>query len=149
MSKMGEPNGVLVTIGKGGWSVRNPNKHDETGRVTQSGTISGYGDGWQEHILPGVPIVDARELGDKLLKWSLQSPMVDPDLEGIRGAKVEQNLGGINEHPSFPMVASGLHPTVKTMLALGNLEKCSVEEYVQLATEYGCKVTYYERSAHR
>lgn len=133
-----------MTIGRGGWTVYLPNKHNpETGRVAQTGRITGHGDGWEKHIEPGTPIVDTRTIPtDMLLKWSLQSPLVNPDLKGFRGAKVEQDFDGVDKHPNFEMIAEGLHPTYKTMLALGNLSSVSVEEYVKLAEEWGATVTY-------
>jgi len=141
----GERTGVLVTIGRNGWTVFKPNTHDETGRVTRTERVSGYGDGWDKYISPGTPIVDGRTIpDDKLLKWVMQQPLVDPDLKGDTGAKVEHSLGGMDDDPSFPMVASGLlHPTYKAILAYGNCSKCSVEDYVRLAREWGATVTYY------
>ena len=143
---MSEANGVLVTVGRGGWTVYKPNEHDDTGRVTSKGTVSGYADGdWGKYVSPGTPIVDTRTIPtENLLTWSLQSPLVDPDLKGMRGAKVEHDLAGIDKHPDFERIASGLHPTMKGMIAYGNLGYVSVEEYVQLATEWGATVTHQE-----
>jgi len=129
-----------------GWFI-NPTNTTKTGRVSRTGHIQGYGEDWKERIEPGIPVVDTRTIPtDMLLKWSLQSPLINPDLKGVRGAKVEQDFDGVNKHPNFDMMAEGLHPMYKTMLTLGNLSSVSVEEYVKLAEEWGATVTYYAES---
>ncbi|GAF95717.1 unnamed protein product, partial [marine sediment metagenome] len=108
-----------------------------------TGTISGYGDGWQEHVKPGTPVVDTRSIPeDKILKWALQSPMVNPDLEGVRGAKVEQDYAGLDENPAFDMV-NMMPPSMRRLAHVSNMGYVSVEEYCQLAEEWGATVYEY------
>ena len=121
-----------------------PNTHRPDGSVSSRGTISGYGEGWQKYVEPGTPVVDTRSIPeDRVLKWALQSPMVDPDLKGFRGAKVEQDYAGLNEHPDFDMVVAGMHPSMKTLAHVSNLGYVSVEEYCRLAAEWGATVYEY------
>lgn len=136
--------GVLVHIGRRGWTVTKPNEHRPDGLVSSTGTITGYGDGWQKYVEPGTPVVDTRSIpDDQILKFALQSPMVDPDLEGFRGAKVEQDYAGLDEHPSFDMVIAGMHPSMKTLAHISNMGYVSVEEYCKLADEWGATVYEY------
>lgn len=96
------PSGIMVHIGRRGWTVTMPNQHRPDGSVSSTGTISGYGDGWQEHVEPGTPVVDTRSIPeDKILKWALQSPMVNPDLEGVRGRQGGAGLRGSGREPRF------------------------------------------------
>ncbi len=140
---MSETNGVLVHFHKRGWTVTKPNTHRPDGSVSSRGTISGYGDGWQKYVEPGTPVVDTRSIpDDKLLKWALQSPMVDPDLKGFRGAKVEQDYAGLDEHPDFDMVDM-MHPSKRLMAHVSNMGYVSVEEYCKLAGEWGATVYEY------
>jgi len=135
--------GVLVHFHKRGWTVTKPNTHRPDGSVSSRGTISGYGDGWQKYVEPGTPVVDTRSIpDDKLLKWALQSPMVDPDLKGFRGAKVEQDYAGLDEHPDFDMVDM-MHPSIRTLAHTANMGYVSVEEYCKLAGEWGATVYEY------
>lgn len=138
--------GVLVHLHKKGWTVTKPNTHRPDGSLASSGKIEGYGDdGWQKHVEPGVPVVDTRSIPkDKILKWALQSPMVDPDLKGIRGAKVEQDYAGLDEEPSFDMVVAGMHPSLKNLAHISNMGYVSVEEYCKLAAEWGATVYEYQ-----
>lgn len=122
------------------------NVHDpETGRVTMTGTVTGYGDhGWERHVEAGCPVVNTRDIpDDKILKWALQSPMVDPDLKGVRGVKVEQSYGDFGGAEKDML--NYMHPTFKLIAHLGNLQKVSVEEFVLLAKETGATVTYYKQ----
>ena len=136
-------NGVLVHFHKRGWTVTKPNTHHPDGSVSSRETISGYGDGWQKYVEPGIPVVDTRSIpDDKLLKWALQSPMVDPDLKGFRDAKVEQDYAGLNELPGFDMV-DAMHPSIRLMAHVGNMGYVSVEEYCKLAGEWGATVYEY------
>jgi len=135
-----DPSGIMVHIGRRGWTVTMPNKHRPDGSVSSTGTISGYGDGWQEHVKPGTPVVDTRSIPeDKILKWALQSPMVNPDLEGVRGAKVEQDYAGMDEHPCFDMVDM-MPPSMRRLAHVSNMGYVSIEEYCQLAEEWGATV---------
>jgi len=136
-------NGVLVHIGRRGWTVTKPNTHRPDGSVSSRGTISGYGEGWQKYVEPGPPVADTRSIPeDRLLKWTLQSPRVDPDLKGFRGAKVEQDYAGLDEHPAFDMVDM-MHPSMKFVAHVGNMGYVSVEEYCKLAEEWGATVYEY------
>ena len=136
---MDEASGVLVTIGRDGWTVLNPNQHREDGSVSSSGRITGYGDGWEKYVQPGTPVVDTRAIpDDKILKWGLQSPLVNPDLKGIRGAKVEQDYGPLGEKELD--VVKRMHPTFRFLAHAGNLSDVSVEEFVKLAAEWGATV---------
>ncbi len=138
---MSENNGVLVHIGRRGWTVTKPNEHRPDGSVSSTGTVSGYGDGWQEYVEPGTPVVDTRSIPrDKLLKWALQSPMVDPDLKGFRGAKVEQDYAGMDKHLD---IVDMMHPSMKFVAHVGNMGYVSVEEYCKLAGEWGATVYEY------
>lgn len=143
---MREMKGVLVKLHRRGWTVIQENAHDpETGRVTMTGTVTGYGEhDWETHVEAGCPIVNTRVIPeDKILKWALHSPLIDPDLKGVRGVKVEQNSGGFGD--SEMQFAEYLHPTFRAIAHLGNLQKVSVEEYLLLAKEYGAIVTYYKQ----
>jgi len=137
------PSGVMVHIGRRGWTVTIPNKHRPDGSVSSTGTISGYGEGWQKYVEPGTPVVDTRSIPeDKLLKWALQSPMVDPDLKGFRGAKVEQDYAGLDEQPSFDIVDM-MHSSIRTLAHTANMGYVSVEEYCKLAEEWDATVYEY------
>jgi len=134
--------GVLVRIHKNGWTVIKPNEHRADGSIASKGTIQGYGDGWKKYIQPGTPVVNIRSIPeDKIVRWAFQSPMVDPDIKGIRGAKVERDVGsfGVEE---FQLVEY-MHPSIKAAALLGNLSFVSVEEYCLLAREYGATVYNY------
>ncbi len=141
---MNEANGVLVTIGHGGWTVKKPNEHREDGSVSSTGRITGHSDdGWEKHVPPGTPIVDSRTVPeDKLLKWALHQPLVNPDLKGVRGVKVEQDFGPLGEEELDRV--KYMHPTFQSLAYLTNLSDVSVEEFVKLSKEWGCTVTYFE-----
>jgi len=140
-----EPKAVLVKLHNQGWTVIKDNEHDpNTGRVTSRGTVTGYGENdWKKYAEPGIPVVNIRTIPkDKLLKWALQSPLIDPDLKGVRGVKVEQNRGDFGEPEK--QLLQYMHPTYKAIGLLGNLQKVSVEEYCILAREWGATVTQVE-----
>jgi len=143
-----EIDGVIVRIHRHGWTVVKPNQHRPDGSVSSSGTISGYGDGWEKHIQPGTPVVDIRTIPDeKLWEWALKSPNINPDLEGIRGAKVEQNYDGIDKHKDAWVVDS-MHPAMQALFHSCNLSYVSVEEYCLLAKEWGAEVHLHGGELH-
>jgi len=134
--------GVLAKLHKQGWTVIKPNQHRPDGSVSQKGTVTGYGDGWKKYIQPGTPVVNIRTIpDDKILKWAFQSPSIDPDLKGIRGAKVERDQGSFGEEEM--QLVQYMHPSVKAVALIGNLSYVSVEEYCLLAKEWGATVYNY------
>lgn len=139
-----QPNGVLVHLHMRGWTVLKPNEHYPDGKVRQSGTVEGCGSNeWQKYVKPGTPVVDTTTIPDKKrLKWAMQCPSVNPDLKGIRGAKVERDSAGISEE-DLDFYTAGAHPTMRAIAILGNLSHVSVEEYCQLAKEWGAMVYIY------
>jgi len=139
-----EANGVLVQLHRSGWTVTEPNEHRPDGSVSSRGHIDGYGDtGWEKYVQPGTPVVNTRTIPqDKLVKWVFQSPMVDPDLGGIRGAKVEQDFGSFGKDELE--FISHMHPTFQAISLIGNNTYVSVEEYVALAMEWGATCYRYE-----
>ena len=140
---MDETSGVLVHIHRRGWTVTKANEHYPDGRIRSKGEISGYADDeWKKYAKLGTPVVDTTKIPDeKILKWSFQSPIVDPDIKGIRGAKVERDINGFTEEELE--ITKYMHPTFRTIAAIGNLSKVSVEEYCKLAREWGAEVYIY------
>jgi hypothetical protein len=107
---------VLLTIGRGGWTLYYPSEITEHAKVTH--TLQGYGidaELIEDAVKMGVPVVDNRTIPDGcILRFSLGCPMVNPDLTTDEADTVQE------------------HGT--------SLRYCTVKTYIRIARQWGAVV---------
>lgn len=122
-----------VIISEGGW----------TGYFNKSHRVSHYGNSYKKYCEDGTPIIDTRTIpDDKKIRWALQSPLVDPELEGFNDTEVSSYPNDLLEHPEAWKL-SMLPKQAVAFALVSNSRYVSVEQFIKLAEEWGATVTYY------
>lgn len=133
-------------IHRSGWTVYQKAVHFDSGAKSK-GTISGYGEeGWEKYVEPGCPVVNTKTIPfEKLGKWALFAPMVDPDLTISETTEVAPNDAGLSEGKYadlFQNIREHGPPELR-MVTYTNLGRCTIEDYCKLAEEWGATVYRY------